>query len=177
MAENPNDYALVIGLNDYPEYGGGRSLKGAIRDAESFAEWLKDRDTGGGLPDGNVHLITSTAEPLAPGQDQIDAALRAIRNAVDGNPARRLYVYFSGHGHVTGESPHDVALCLPQWSRDMRNAALSSGEYLAYVVKCLPFSEIVMFLDCCRVRQIAAIAFPSKLGCAAPIVGIERRTM
>src|ERR1700730_6884899 len=151
MPENPNDYAVVIGLNDYPEYGdGGRSLKGAIRDAESFADWLKDQDTGGGLPVGNVHLIMSTAQPLAPAQDQIDDALAAIRKDVQGKTVRRLYVYFSGHGHVTGESRHDVALCLPRWSRDKRNAALSSSRYLAYVEKCLPFSEIVMFFDCCR---------------------------
>ncbi len=177
MPENPQDYALVVGLNDYPDYGGGgRSLKGAIRDAEKFAKWLRDTETGGGLPPNNVKLITSTAAPLAPAQDQIDDALSEIRQDAENQPIRRLYVYFSGHGHVSGESRHDVALCLPRWSRDRRNAALSSSRYLAYLEKCTPFTEIVMFLDCCRVRQVAAIGLPSNLDCPLA-VGVERKTM
>jgi len=33
MPVNPNDYALVVGVNDYPSY---RSLKGAIKDANAL---------------------------------------------------------------------------------------------------------------------------------------------
>jgi uncharacterized caspase-like protein len=177
MPENPQDYAIVIGLNDYPDYGGGgRSLHGAIRDAEAFAAWLRDRTSGGGLPDDNVALITSSPDPLSPGQEQVDDALEAMIVSARRDGGRRFYFYFSGHGHVSGEVRHDVAMCLPRWSRDRRNAALSSSRYLDYLVKCTPFTEVVMLLDCCRVRQVAAIGLPSVLDCPVP-VGADRKVM
>lgn len=171
MAANPQDYALVIGLNDYPQYGGakGRSLKGAIRDATSFAHWLRNLDTGGGLPGDHVKLITSVVDPLAPDKQRIDDELEKIVQAARKDGGRRLYVYFSGHGHVNGDSNHDVALCLPHWSADRRNAALSSSAYLNYIRKCTPFQEVMLFFDCCRVKQVAALGQDSELGCPLPV--------
>jgi len=175
MAVNDKDYALVIGLNDYPTYGaGGRSLKGAIHDAEEFANWLRNDEDGGALPDSHVKLITSTADPLAPSQQDIDGALEEIKAQSSVTGARRLYFYFSGHGHVSGELRHDVALCLPHWSRDRRNAALSSSKYLDYLLKCTDFPEIIMLLDCCRVKQVAAIGKPSDLDCPLAAGGGRR---
>ncbi|KAA3624791.1 MAG: hypothetical protein DWQ02_22625, partial [Bacteroidetes bacterium] len=43
MPIQPNDFALVIGIDDYPDF---RSLNGAINDAEDFAHWLMDHDSG-----------------------------------------------------------------------------------------------------------------------------------
>lgn len=177
MPENPQDYALVIGLNDYPDYGaGGRSLKGAIDDAEEVAKWLRNKAVGGGLAYNHVKLIRSSVSPLAPDQRDIDRALQEIATQAKETGARRFYFYFSGHGHVSGDVRHDVALCLPHWSRDNRNAALSSSRYLNYILKCNPFTEIVMLLDCCRVKQVAAIGKQSDLDCPLPVGG-ERKTL
>jgi uncharacterized caspase-like protein len=177
MAENAQDYAVVVGLNDYPDYGGGgRSLRGAIADATAFAAWLRDTASGGGLPHDNVALITSSLDPLAPAQDQIDDALDEIVGKARASGGRRFYFYFSGHGHVSGEARHDVALCLPRWSRNRRNAALSSSHYLDYIVRCTPFTEVVMLLDCCRVKQVAALGLGSVLNCPVP-VAVDRKIL
>src|SRR5437667_152753 len=98
--KQPNDYAIVIGIDDYPGY---RPLKGAISDAQEFAEWLCDDTQGGGLPSDNCKTVYSTPDPLIPLQAQVDEAFVGVFSAIPkGKLARRLYVYFSGHG--TAES-------------------------------------------------------------------------
>jgi hypothetical protein len=175
MPVNALDYALVIGLNDYPSYGGanGRTLKGAIRDATDFADWLLDQNTGGGVPPANLKLVTSTPNPLAPDKQRIDAELLSIVQAARQHGGRRLYIYFSGHGHVSGDVYNEVALCLPHWSADWRHAALSSSGYVNYVLKCSPFEEILVFFDCCRVKQVAALGENSGLDC--PLAVAQKR--
>jgi hypothetical protein len=169
MPEQSLDYAVVIGLNDYPDFGSqGRPLEGAIEDAERFANWLKDTGTGGGLPDDNCKLILSTPDPLGPTKWPIDQAfgdvIRAARAAGGG---RRLYFYFSGHGQA--KSAHDVVLCLCNWSSMFRYAALSSALYKDMLLKCSPFAELVVLLDCCRIRSIDATGADSEIGCPVPV--------
>ncbi len=164
MAIEPQDYALVIGLNDYPRFGAaGRPLTGAIEDAQSVAVWLQDADTGGGLPNGHCRLVVSTPEPLQPDRRVIDEALEAIWNDAKVGGGRRMYFYFSGHGQA--KSPSDVALCLCHWSSTFRYAALSSHGYRDFLMSCTPFTEIVILLDCCRVRSIDATGSSTELSC------------
>lgn len=169
MPEQPRDYAIVIGLNDYPKFGsGGRPLAGAIEDATRFAKWLTDKTIGGGLPDQNCHLITSTPDPLGPSQRVIDDAIDAVMTAAAASGGgRRLYLYFSGHGQA--RSPDDVALCLCHWSARFRYAALSSAMYKNMLLKCGPCKELVILLDCCRIRSIDATGGESDIGCAVPV--------
>jgi hypothetical protein len=164
VPEQPRDFALVIGLDDYPNFGaGGRPLKGAINDARGFAEWVKDSTTGGGVPTGNCELVLSTADPPEPTQMAVDMALSRIWARARETEVRRFYLYFSGHGQAKG--PLDVALCLANWSQMFRHAALSSQQYQEFLMKCTPFAEVVMFLDCCRVRSVDATGKASELGC------------
>jgi hypothetical protein len=169
MPEQANDYAVVIGLNDYPQFGSqGRPLAGAIADAERFTDWLCDTDTGGGLPAANCKKILSVPEPLGPNKLVIDLALGSvITDARAAGGGRRLYFYFSGHGQA--RSAHDVALCLCHWSPLFRYAALSSAQYKDMFLKCSPFKEVVILLDCCRIRSIDATGGESEIGCAIPV--------
>jgi Caspase domain len=175
MPERPDDYAIVIGLNDYPQFGSqGRPLAGAIEDAERFATWLKDTNTGGGLPQDNCREILSTPDPLAPDKLGIDLALGSlITRAKAEEGGRRLYFYFSGHGQA--KSPHDVALCLCHWSSLFRYAALGSASYQAMFLRCSPFAELVMLLDCCRIRSIDATGGDSEIGCPIPVEDAGRK--
>jgi hypothetical protein len=175
MPLEPKDFALVIGINHYPNYGSsGRPLEGAIRDAKAIWNWLTDQTIGGGLPPENCHLLLSslnTVDPPQPRKDKIDEALdkiwQAARKAQEGGvEPRRFYFYFSGHGQSLG--PEDVALCMSNWARNREAAALSVKKYLNFVQECLPFREVVVFLDCCRSRKINARAQESELTCAAP---------
>lgn len=150
---NSDDYALVIGVNDYPNF---RPLNGAIGDAEDVRDWLVDRNIGGGLPDANCRVVLSSANPLRPLQDDVDDALLAIKASIDATarPARRFYFYFSGHG--LGETYGDTAVCLAKWSELWRFYALHIPGYCDLIAESGLFSEIAIFLDCCRTRLISA---------------------
>src|SRR5262249_30585963 len=133
--------------------------------------------TGGGLPSKNVKLVTSAQDPLSPNQREIDQALHyLLQLAGKNNGARRFYFYFSGHGHVDDDLRDEVALCLPHWSRTARNAALSSQRYYGYILKCTKFVEVIWLLDCCRVKQVAAIGKPTDYDCPLSLGG-NRRTL
>ncbi|UVC19339.1 caspase family protein [Mesorhizobium onobrychidis] len=171
MPKRPTHYALVIGINDYPGYGSRRTLQGAVRDATRFKDWLCDTTIGGGLDPANCELIVSSDNPVRPIHEEIDNALERIVTAAAaaGGPAERLYFYFSGHG--LSMDTHNVALCLANWSGMRRHAALSSHQYLEYLKQCSPFREVIVFLDCCRIRQGGVIGRASELGCAVPVDG------
>lgn len=153
MPQQPNDYALVLGINDYPYY---RGLKGAIHDASRFSEWLLDDVIGGGVPKDQIKPIFSkAAEPI---KDEVDEALAGlIADATTKGGGRRFYLFFSGHGlaDMTSTSPR-TALCLGKWSESRRNYALDAECYTNHVVQSQKFSEVVLFADCCRVRKVSA---------------------
>jgi hypothetical protein len=149
---NANDYAVVVGIDDYPGY---RSLKGAVKDAKDFATWLCDDPNGGGVPTDNCKTVYSVATPLSPLQQQVDEAFDAVLSSIPkGKLAHRLYVYFSGHGMA--ESNLITDLCLANWVQKFPNRALDAQQYLDTVMKLGKFEEIVMLLDCCRVRLVSA---------------------
>jgi hypothetical protein len=144
MPLQKQDYALVIGIDDYPNYN--RPLKGAIQDAEDFGGWLVDRKTGGGLYKKNCKTLFSSPRPLKPVLGDIDTALDEIRIQARETGARRFYFYFSGHGQTP--TADDVNLCLAKWSEHrFSRTALSSRECWNFVAQCIGFKEIVVLLD------------------------------
>ena len=170
MPTHSQDYALVIGINHYPNYGShGRPLRGAIKDAKAFREWLIDKNAGGGLPEENCKLIISsvnTVDPPQPRKSKIDDALDQIWQMSEQTGARRLYFYFSGHGQ--SQLNNDVFLCMSNWAKNRQAAALSFRKYIEVVINCMTFKEVVVLLDCCRSRKVGAKGQESELTCAKP---------
>ena len=163
MTKQADDYALVVGINDYPNY---RSLEGAIADAEDFARWLLDDVTGGGVPEANLRKVLSEKNPIKPIQDTIDEALDEIWVAMGANRGRRFYLYFSGHG--LGRTAFGTDLCLAKWSDRRRNLALDSQDYANLIAESGKFDEVIFFLDCCRVRKVNTRGLPPTLGWPRP---------
>ncbi len=177
MASNqPRDYGLIVGIDDYPKYGtNGRDLAGAVRDAKLFSEWLKDTISGGGLSEDHCRMITSDGDPMALNKDSIDDAMDEIwAMAKAGGGGRRLYMFFSGHGQLVDSADflsYEQSLCLPRWSYTRPNAAILTDSYRKAAQSCMPFEEIVVFLDCCRVSTIRVRADNTSLGCPQPRAG------
>ncbi|MEO1161326.1 MAG: caspase family protein, partial [Pseudomonadota bacterium] len=172
------DYALVVGIDDYPRFGrNGRNLRGAIRDAKSFARWLTDRQTGGGLPDDHCKLVTSEGNPLVLGKTTIDNGLEEIwQQVIDNGGGRRLYLFFSGHGQIVdgqGSFRYEQTLCLPNWSLTRPNEAIITDSYQTSAQHCMPFEEIVAFLDCCRVPTVRVRGDNTSVNCQRPQAGHE----
>jgi hypothetical protein len=166
MPVNPRDYALVVGINDYP---GFRPLRGAIQDAKDVEAWLKDTAIGGGVQDHQCGRVVSTPNPLRPIHKDIDDALEALTDLATANGGgRRFYLYFSGHG--LGSGP-DTALCLAGWSEKHRLEALESPTYTQYLKDTALFEEIVLVMDCCRIKKINARGLPCTLAMATAAVG------
>jgi len=169
-SDQPKDYALVVGIDNYPNFGSnGRDLQGAINDAKAFADWLTNKNTGGGLEAENCKLVTSAGNPMNLNKDTIDDALDEIwKSAKADGGGRRLYMFFSGHGQLV-DTPNMLAfeqtLCLPRWSFTRPNAAILTKSYQQAAQKCMPFEETAVFLDCCRVSSTRVRADSTSLGC------------
>lgn len=145
---NEEDYAIIIGVNHYMTL---QRLEGPITDACELRNWLISADGGNLLPE-HCLLIPSVDNCSTPEQSHIDMALsKLFREARNGKP-RRLYFYFSGHGF--GANWEANGMCLPIWSEELFNAALSSEAYLDLLVESNIFEEIYFFMDCCRDRRI-----------------------
>ncbi|HWO20820.1 MAG TPA: caspase family protein [Kofleriaceae bacterium] len=152
------DFGLVVGIDHYPRF---RSLQGAAADAIAFHAWMCDPDGGGVAPE-HARLITSTPEPPTPLQDHVDEQVVELAQAVNAlGGARRLYLYFSGHGAscVDGDVD-DVALLLAKWSPVLARIALSSHRYCSALGGLGLFEEIAVFLDCCRSLAVGAVGLP-----------------
>jgi two-component system nitrogen regulation response regulator GlnG len=158
------DYALVVGVNDYPQL---RPLRGAIADAQAFADWLIE-PMGGRVPMANVRKIVSATNPLSPIVHEINEALLDVLECAGKTGGRRFYFYFSGHGCV-GDRANDLALCMANWSDLRRRAALSSEAWLEIVVRSGAFAEVAFFLDCCRVWATRAVGLPPDIDFAKPV--------
>lgn len=140
-----NDYAIVIGINDYPGFS---SLNKACTDAMNIKDWLTSKN-GGKIPDAQCRLLLSGINPSKPIHQHVDEEMQNLFDLASKNKnAQRFYFYFSGHG--IGESPDDNALCLADWSRTFRIRALSSRDYLNNIVNTGHFDEVFFWLDCCR---------------------------
>jgi hypothetical protein len=80
---NEHHYAVVVGINRYP---GIRDLQAARRDAEDFANWLRD-PSGGALPDDDDHIIEV---PASTDEEVLDTHPPTPVDPVDKAAAERL---------------------------------------------------------------------------------------
>ncbi|MBA1148277.1 caspase family protein [Ectothiorhodospiraceae bacterium WFHF3C12] len=166
MPINRHDYALVIGIDDYPQF---RSLRGAKNDAERFADWLTDTAIGGGLPPANCRLVLSAKAPVRPTFEEVNDALKDLYDASRADhKRRRFYFYFAGHGQTGTAS--EVNLCLAEWSMGAGlRIALAYSEWESTIVDCTGFEEVFFLLDCCRTRVHGGGGMPPlKVTCAKP---------
>ncbi len=157
-AKNPEDFAIVIGINHYPQIQ--PLLQSAEDDALRFAGWLADPE-GGGLDPANIHILTGkkfveankVAGPIGfqPHKFTVDDELQAMHVDQGKRIGRRLYFYFSGHG--AGVDSDDVAMLLANAAEDrMATCHIGLRGYRNWFHNAAPFDELVFILDCCRKR-------------------------
>jgi uncharacterized caspase-like protein len=148
----PGNYALIIGIDHYVRNQDGlRTLAGAIRDSNLFYDWVTD-PAGGNVPETNVKLVQSTADPVFPNIDWIDEQIEDIFKMVvpmaDG--ADRLYFYFAGHGLSDKSDPDNNALCASNWTSRLATRAMSTSGHMKLFNITGLFREVIYVTDCCR---------------------------
>lgn len=145
-------FAIVIGVNDSPDFrlpGGARPrpLVAAERDADAFAQLLRDRFD---FAADKVRLLKGPAAT--------QAGVRAALQAVAGQATRvddQVVFYFSGHGtQVADRGPLDEpdgldeALCLSDSTAE--GAHLLLDDELGRWLDRLPAQRATVLLDCCH---------------------------
>lgn len=157
MPKNLDHYAIVIGIDKYPQL---RALRGSGRDATQFALWLKAEDCGG-LPEENIFLITSPPKfpenpfDARPVSFQIDDALTRIGLTKPGRIGGRLYFYFAGHGF--GPTFDDVGMLMANAAEERLGFSYNIGlrPFRIFLRQTEAFDEIIFILDCCRDPEIS----------------------
>jgi hypothetical protein len=151
MAANPNDYAVIVGIDRYRTEAGLDPLKGAVNDAKLFHEWVIDPE-GGGLDPAHVTLVTSPEDgSLAPNVDGIEDPIWTFyQKANEGvRPVgRRLYLFMAGHG-VNPIEGDDCSLVAAN-SHISPLRVLTGRVTAERVLKQPMFQEVVLFMACCR---------------------------
>jgi hypothetical protein len=170
---NPDDYAIVVGIRDYPHFGPTnqepRHLQGPDNDAVAVYDWLTD-PAKGGVPKAQATLIRSglfnpPGAPALQSQPQKQAIInafddlenRAQANDLAGNGlrvGRRLYVYMSGHGFAPRRK--EGAVFVADATRQRTNHVFAS-RWLEWFYNAEYFSEFVLWMDCCMTFDLFII--------------------
>ncbi len=135
-AERPNDFALVIGIEEYqniPKASFGK------RDAESVREYVQ----GLGVPEENIIFLTG---PLATRTGITKYLQEWLPRNVEKDS--RVYFYYSGHG---APDPKSGSAYLVPWDGDptfLKSTAYSVRDIFRDLEK-LKAKEVIVMLDAC----------------------------
>ena len=172
-----NDYAVIIGLQNYPGIddpeNGKPALAGPENDANDFRDWIAS-EQGGNVPGQNIRLILSS-QFAAVTRDQFTNAkptdleitdafdtLRRIslekqKMHLGSKVGRRLYIFMSGHGiaPTTFGNKTEKEASLLMSNADITNITaphynIPGGYTAAWFCENDCFEEVFLFMDCCR---------------------------
>jgi uncharacterized caspase-like protein len=169
-----NDYAIVVGINDYPGMNAtpahSRDLEGPINDAEAIHAWLID-PAKGAVPPANARLICSprplprdfTTGNAVPVTKTIVHEFRELSElAAKSTPplGRRLYVYMSGHGFAPERAKGAVFVAD---ATDLATEHVFATAWVNWFYNAAYFEELVLWLDCCMTYHFTVVPQPPTL--------------
>lgn len=170
------DYAMIIGLQNYPGLDDPDNeqppLQGPEYDAKEFEKWILS-PKGGNVPSGNITMTLSSDFPppfsslvlTKPTELEIVAAFQKLHTLSDENienglgprVGRRLYIYMSGHGIAPtpfgNKTEKESALLMANVNPKQVAVARYHipGVYTAtWFCENNYFDEVFLFMDCCR---------------------------
>lgn len=138
--DSANHWALVIGIKNYNEY---EPLDAPRGDANRFCRWLTDVAK---VPPEHIILL-DTDEPGVPNNTDILKAFIGLGLRFQRWKGERLYIYYAGHG--ISPNVNEVAV-VPADALIDALEVYGAADWVDHIFKRHLFTEIVMFLDCCR---------------------------
>lgn len=132
-------YALVIGINSYPEMG--EDLDNAIRDARALYDVLAERYT---FEKENMTLL------LNPGREDLYVAFDKLSSRV--GPNDNLLIFYAGHG--LWEEDSGLGYWLPSNARKENRAAWFPNSSLVDYLKAIKSRHTLLISDACFAGSI-----------------------
>lgn len=173
-ALNADDWALVVGIAQYPKPDFAAQLQGPDHDAMAVRDWLVD-ERGGRLPPDNVVLLrTADFAPVTeanaqPASGRIQQELENLANRTLEQPGRRLYLYFSGHGFAP---VLEEAAVFTAEASTLSPAHVYVHDYLRWFRKAQLFQQSVLWVDACMnfMQSVPVVEVPlrAKVGTGVP---------
>jgi len=137
------DFAIVIGIRDYAHL---IRLDGALEDATEIRNWLLSY---GEVPEENLHCVLGDGkEPGQPAVERIEEAFEMVLDGARAKGARRLYVYFAGHG--LSRTVSRLSLLAADARSSHLNKSIDSQAYHEALCDLPLFPEQIFWYDCCR---------------------------
>jgi hypothetical protein len=182
-------WAFVVGINAYPADSGLKALHGAVADAAEFAEWAL-HPNGGAVNAENLYFWTCPAPATAslmelaqfmaaptkwpnlapdftrpPEAGEINLAIALVATMALQAGARRLYVFFAGHGVQTRpdswtEAPQ-TCFVAGNYHQAAYGAGLVPCDDMGRMLAVYGPPELVFFLDACRNDASIKVSNPS----------------
>jgi hypothetical protein len=157
----PKDYALIVGIDSYPDTFLGK-LEGACNDAADFAKWLVEARG----KDVECFTLLSDAQGTTPKLGDLLEEVKKILKLSEGREkriGRRLYIFLAGHG--VGPELDEAALLTVDTDTKSGFLPYLAGRLCANLFRGQAlFEEVLLFMDCCRDvdRELPPPAFPFK---------------
>ncbi|BCU13200.1 nSTAND1 domain-containing NTPase [Microcystis aeruginosa] len=150
MAEN--NWAIVVGINQYEHLPSDDHLKYAVRDAMKVQEFLCQQAK---FPSDNVLLCCDSTAGVSPKQRPSRSGLRdLLLNQIQrAEEADNFWFFFAGHGIL--HEHQDFLLPCDGNPKDLRETAIP----ISFVTDCLAdcgANNVVLVLDMCRNRTRSA---------------------
>src|SRR5262247_179514 len=146
---NPNQWALLIGVGDYP--GNTVDLKYPGADARSIKDLLI---SSAGFAENHVRLLTDdvAGEARATKQNVFDAIDQYLAPRVQ--PGHEIIIFLAGHGIVDGVGAQAKSYFLPvdtdiQSKETVARTAIDMEELISKL-SALKASQFTLFYDACR---------------------------
>lgn len=178
------NWALIVGINNYAKLPAELQLHGAVADAADFADWALHAQGGGVDPErffmwtyppppadsrGPLGPMTLSGEwrgadpepTRAPNVVDIVGKVGELLDAVTFSAeAHRIYVFFAGHGVQLNPARPETCFITGDFEQ-VSNLGLIPCESLRVTLTTSGFSEVVMFLDCCRTQLNVRTSIPT----------------
>jgi len=165
------DFAILVGIKTYPKAAKLTPLKGPHHDLDRIEKWLLTSKSAGGagLDSKCILRLTETANTNGNAQlSDIKTAVLAVKELAkaqrpgESRPwARRLYLYFAGHGVFPPQADHfnwfETAFLAEDWQPDLAGQYIPVFELSLFLMQAGYFEEIVVITDACRSKMLATV--------------------
>ncbi len=144
-----NSFALLIGINEYPQLPKANWLSYSVNDVKAMQKLLVGSY---GFPKENIKTLTDDKATKA----NIEAALSEFADSDRIVKEDRILIYFSGHGQtVKTAAGGEMGFLIPYDAKIKLSDIQNAGPFMS---TCLPMSRVWEYLQPCPAKHVLILA-------------------